>query len=142
SSQNIRPGQEWEKFEGLAQDQAALEAFLAEAPFNAEGRRRLTAPVIEVPERLTFKPSAQMSTQQGFGLILNELARGDTELASRIVTTSPDVTVSTNLGAWVNRRGLFAKAENHDLFRQEKIPSAFTWEFSPKGQHIELGIAE
>src|SRR5216684_6106116 len=83
-----------------------------------------------------------MSTQQGFGLVLNELARGETELASRIVTASPDVTVSTNLGAWVNRRGLFAKAENHDLFRQEKIPSAYTWEFSPKGQHLELGIAE
>jgi len=74
--------------------------------------------------------------------VLNELARGDTELASRIVTASPDVTVSTNLGAWVNRRGLFAKAENADLFRQEKIPSTFNWDFSPKGQHIELGIAE
>src|SRR5689334_8709596 len=142
AAQNIRPGHEWDKFEGLAQDPAKLEAFLAAVPFNQEGRRRLTAPAIEVPRELTFKPAAQMSTQQGFGLILNELARGDTELASRIVTTSPDVTVSTNLGAWVNRRGLFAKAENHDLFRQEKIPSAFTWEFSPKGQHIELGIAE
>src|SRR5476649_608265 len=83
-----------------------------------------------------------MSTQQGFGLVLNELARGDTELASRIVTASPDVTVSTNLCAWVNRRGLFAKAENADLFRQEKIPSTFNWDYSPKGQHIELGIAE
>jgi pyruvate dehydrogenase E1 component len=83
-----------------------------------------------------------MSTQQGFGLVLNEIARGDSALASRIVTVSPDVTVSTNLGAWVNRRGLFAKAENHDLFRQEKIPSAYTWEYSPKGQHFELGIAE
>ncbi len=83
-----------------------------------------------------------MSTQQGFGLVLNELARGDSELATRIVTVSPDVTVSTNLGGWVNRRGLFAKAENHDLFKQEKIPSAFTWEYSPKGQHLELGIAE
>ena len=83
-----------------------------------------------------------MSTQQGFGLVLNELARGDTELASRIVTASPDVTVSTNLGAWVNRRGLFARAEKADLFRSEKIPSTFNWDFSPKGQHIELGIAE
>jgi len=142
SSQNIRPGHEWEKFEGLSQDPAALEAFLAQAPFNAEGRRRLTAPVIEVPERLAFKPAAQMSTQQGFGLVLNELARGDSELASRIVTVSPDVTVSTNLGAWVNRRGLFAKAATADLFRSEKIPSTFNWDFSPKGQHIELGIAE
>ena len=141
-AQNIRPGHEWEKFEGLSQAPAELEAFLAAAPFNHEGRRRLTAPVIEVPQQLAFKPAAQMSTQQGFGLVLNELARGDSELASRIVTASPDVTVSTNLGAWVNRRGLFAKAENHDLFRQEKIPSTFNWDYSPKGQHLELGIAE
>ncbi len=98
--------------------------------------------MIEVPERLSFAPSPQMATQQGFGLVLNELARGDTELASRIVTASPDVTVSTNLGAWVNRRGLFARAEKADLFRSEKIPSTFNWDASPKGQHIELGIAE
>jgi len=142
SVQNIRPGHEWEKFEGLSQEPAALEKFLSEAPFNREGRRRLTAPVIDVPQRLAFQPAPQMSTQQGFGLVLNELARGDTELASRIVTASPDVTVSTNLGAWVNRRGLFAKAETADLFRKEKIPSTFNWDFSPKGQHIELGIAE
>ena len=63
-------------------------------------------------------------------------------LAARIVTTSPDVTVSTNLGPWVNRRGLFAMAENTDLFRKEKIPSTFAWDYSPKGQHMELGIAE
>ena len=141
-AQNIRPGHEWDKFEGLSQAPAELEAFLAAAPFNQEGRRRLTAPVIDVPQQLAFKPAAQMSTQQGFGLVLNELARGDSELAARIVTVSPDVTVSTNLGAWVNRRGLFAKAENHDLFRQEKIPSTFNWDYSPKGQHLELGIAE
>jgi pyruvate dehydrogenase E1 component len=142
SSQNIRPGHEWEKFEGLSQDPAALKAFLADVPFNRDGARRLTAPVIEVPRQLEFKPAAQMSTQQGFGLVLNEIARGDSELAARIVTTSPDVTVSTNLGAWVNRRGLFARAEKADLFRSEKIPSTFNWDFSPKGQHLELGIAE
>jgi pyruvate dehydrogenase E1 component len=142
AAQNIRPGHEWEKFEGLAQDPATLEAFLASAPFNRLGRRNLSAEIIDVPAHLAFTPAAQMSTQQGFGLVLNELARGDTELASRIVTASPDVTVSTNLGAWVNRRGLFARAEKADLFRSEKIPSTFNWDFSPKGQHIELGIAE
>src|SRR5215211_4997731 len=142
ASQNIRPGREWEKYEGLPLDPAALEAFLVAAPFNREGRRHLSADVIDVPQQLPFKPMAQMSTQQGVGLVLNELARGETELAARIVTASPDVTVSTNLGAWVNRRGLFAKAENADLFRQEKIPSTYNWDFSPKGQHIELGIAE
>jgi pyruvate dehydrogenase E1 component len=142
SAQNIRPGHEWDRFEGLTQDPAALEAFLGEVPFNRGGQRRLSADVLDVPERLAFTPAAVMSTQQGFGLVLNELARGDSALASRIVTASPDVTVSTNLGAWVNRRGLFARAEKADLFRSEKIPSTFNWEFSPKGQHIELGIAE
>ncbi|QQO20867.1 transketolase [Bradyrhizobium diazoefficiens] len=140
-SQNIRPGHEWDKYEGLAQDAAELDAFLARVPFNQDGRR-LTAPAVEVPRQLAFKPSAQMSTQQGFGLVLNEIARSDSELARRIVTTSPDVTVSTNLGPWVNRRGLFARAEKADLFRSEKIPSTFNWDASPKGQHLELGIAE
>ena len=78
----------------------------------------------------------------GFGALLNEIARETTELANRIVTASPDVTVSTNLGAWVNRRGLFARETVADTFKDERIPSTFTWEFSPKGQHIELGIAE
>jgi pyruvate dehydrogenase E1 component len=142
AAQNIRPGHEWEKFEGLAQEPAELKAFLESVPFNRDSGRRLGAPVIEVPRELAFKASAQMSTQQGFGLVLNEIARGDTELAARIVTASPDVTVSTNLGPWVNRRGLFARAEKADLFRSEKIPSTFNWDASPRGQHIELGIAE
>jgi pyruvate dehydrogenase E1 component len=83
-----------------------------------------------------------MSTQTGFGALLNELAREKSEVAARIVTTSPDVTVSTNLGAWVNRRGLFAREALADTFKSERIPSTFNWEFSAKGQHIELGIAE
>jgi pyruvate dehydrogenase E1 component len=29
-----------------------------------------------------------------------------------------------------------------DTFKDERIASTFNWEFSPKGQHIELGIAE
>ena len=83
-----------------------------------------------------------MSTQTGFGALLNEIGRGDGDFAQRIVTTSPDVTVSTNLGPWVNRRGLFAREAMADTFKSEHIPSTFNWEFSPKGQHIELGIAE
>jgi pyruvate dehydrogenase E1 component len=52
------------------------------------------------------------------------------------------VTVSTNLGAWVNRRGIFDRAERQDTFREENVVSAQRWAMSPKGQHIELGIAE
>ncbi|MEM8839354.1 MAG: transketolase, partial [Pseudomonadota bacterium] len=84
----------------------------------------------------------EISTQMGFGKILDEIARGSTPLSERIVTMSPDVTVSTNLGPWVNRRGLFAREKKEDTFQLERIPSTQKWAFSPGGQHIELGIAE
>jgi pyruvate dehydrogenase E1 component len=83
-----------------------------------------------------------MSTQAGFGRILDEIARAGGPLAERIVTTSPDVTVSTNLGPWVNRRGLFSMQSHEDVFRLRGLMSPQKWEMSPKGQHIELGIAE
>jgi pyruvate dehydrogenase E1 component len=83
-----------------------------------------------------------MSTQEGFGRLMNDIARASGEYADRVVTTSPDVTVSTNLGPWVNRRGLFASSPRADLFREEEVASAQKWEMSPAGQHIELGIAE
>src|SRR5258708_37392826 len=83
-----------------------------------------------------------MLTQMGFGQLLNELGRGDNDFVRRMVTTAPDVTVSTNLGPWVNRRGLFARSKMADTFKSERIASTYHWEFSPKGQHIELGIAE
>ena len=91
------------------------------------------------PKRLSDKT---LSTQAGFGKIMDEMARAGGPLADRIVTMSPDVTVSTNLGGWVNRRGLFARDERRDTFRDERVVSAQKWGFSPKGQHIELGIAE
>ena len=83
-----------------------------------------------------------MSTQQAFGLLMHEIAKREDEFAARIVTVSPDVTVSTNLGAWVNRRNIYGREQIQDLFRAEHIPSAYNWSVSPRGQHFELGIAE
>jgi pyruvate dehydrogenase E1 component len=139
---NIRPGHEWDHFEGLRAPADKLQAFLDRVPFAGGEPRRLQAPQVSVPEQLGVTIQNEMSTQFGFGALLNELAREQTPLAERIVTTSPDVTVSTNLGPWVNRRGLFARQSMADTFKSERIPSTFNWEFSPKGQHIELGIAE
>ena len=138
----VRPGHEWDKFEGLRLPAEKLQKFLDRVPFAADTARRLGAPAIDVPETLPIAIQPTMATQTGFGLLLNEIGRGDSDLAQRIVTTSPDVTVSTNLGPWVNRRGLFARQAMTDTFKSERIPSTFNWEFSPKGQHIELGIAE
>ena len=139
---NVREGHEWEPFEGVDLPEAEFRGFLTAVPFVQAGRRRHEAPAIPVPERLAVPTGASLSTQAGFGLLMHDIAKGEGEFARRVVTTSPDVTVSTNLGAWVNRRGLFARDEMVDTFKKERIPSTFNWSFSPGGQHLELGIAE
>ncbi|MGU3493073.1 transketolase [Xanthobacteraceae bacterium A53D] len=142
AAMGVRKGHEWAPFEGLKTPETRLRDFLRDVPFAKVGERRHQAPEVPVPERLAFGAQPVMSTQQGFGLLMHEIAKSDAALADRIVTTSPDVTVSTNLGAWVNRRGLFGRANVVDQFKAEKIPSTFNWSFSPEGQHMELGIAE
>jgi pyruvate dehydrogenase E1 component len=141
SENNVRQGYEWEPFEGI-DDPAELERFLARAPFRTTASRRHHPPAIAVPPDFPCPVGQTMSTQEGFGKILNELAAGKSELAERIVTTSPDVTVSTNLGPWVNRRGRFAFAEQEDPFQLRRLTSPQKWGGGPEGQHIELGIAE
>jgi pyruvate dehydrogenase E1 component len=147
---NIRPGHEWDKFEGLDCKPDELEALLTACPFatklTPEGRT-LTAPVVPVPATLPAPRVAgrKASTQQGFGDMLAEIGRGQGELkplADHLMTTSPDVTVSTSLGPWVNRRGIFDRHTRNDVFRDAKLASAQRWGMSPKGQHVELGIAE
>ena len=139
---HVRPGHEWDKFEGLSTPANELQAFLDRVPFATKEPRRYRAKRIDVPAELAVAIQPTMSTQFGFGALLNELGRGDSDFVKRIVTTSPDVTVSTNLGPWVNRRSLFAREKMADVFKSERIASTFNWEFSPAGQHIELGIAE
>ena len=138
----IGEGEEWSRFAGLDVGEEALERFLREVPFASAYPRRHAPPPIAVPSALERPVRAAMSTQDGFGRILNEIARGDSEFAGRIVTTSPDVTVSTNLGAWVNRRGIFSREAESDVYADEDVLSPQRWSMSPEGQHIELGIAE
>ncbi|MBL27363.1 MAG: transketolase [Rhodospirillaceae bacterium] len=138
----VPEGKEWDKFAGLDIDVDELQSFIAEAPFLKDGPRRFDAPKVPVPERLSYPPAERSSTQEAFGRILNDLGKGDSPLADRIVTTSPDVTVSTNLGGWVNQRQIFDRTDRPDTFRDEKVVSAQKWVASQAGQHVELGIAE
>jgi len=141
AAHGIRAGHEWDRAEGLDISEADLDALLARAPFFAAGPRRTSAPAVAVPP-LEAPPDREISTQAAFGKLMDQIAKTDSDLARRIVTTSPDVTVSTNLGPWVNRRGLFSREEIDDTFRAQRVPSTQKWRFSPDGQHIELGIAE
>ena len=138
----IEEGEEWERFAGLDVPASELQAYLDTLPFNRPAGRRHHAPRIAVPDTLRSPVAERMSTQAGLGRLLAHIARDHTDLADRIVTTSPDVTVSTNLGAWVNRRGVFSQAERSDVFHEGDAMSAQNWTMSSDGQHLELGIAE
>jgi pyruvate dehydrogenase E1 component len=146
---NVRSGHEWDRWEGLEQPRA-VEEFVASVPFAAPltpHGRRLEAAMIPIPAVLPQPKitGRRMSTQAGFGEILSEIGRAQGESAAmskRIVTMSPDVAVSTNLGPWINRRGVFDRHTRDDVFRDGKLASAQRWGTNPEGQHIELGIAE
>ena len=143
SELGIAAGQEWRPFAGIEKDEKGLRAFLDAVPFKSRVRSdQKTKPAAIAVHELVPPKAERMSTQEAFGKIMNELGRGQTPLAAHIVTTSPDVTVSTNLGGWVNQRSPFHTKRREDIFRQMHVPSPQKWAQDPKGQHIELGIAE
>ena len=136
----VRPGCEWDRFEGI-DDKEGFRAFLSKTPFFAAGPRRFDDAEVSIPQ-LEVPEGKMLSTQSAFGKILDAISRMDGELSERIITVSPDVSGTTNLGPWINRKKLFARAAVSDAFREAKIPSTAKWEFDRSGQHIELGIAE
>lgn len=139
---NIEEGQEWEPYGGLGDNVAAeLKAFVDRSAFAATQPEH-QAETVPVPARLPVPDGDEQSTQSAFGRILMDLAKVGDPLGDRIVTTAPDVTQTTNLGGFVNRRGLFRRSELKDVFHAAKIPSAQKWSGHAAGQHIELGIAE
>jgi pyruvate dehydrogenase E1 component len=138
----IAKGDEWAPYAGLGGNAAnGLRALLEKSALKRKAADRPFAQV-SVPERLPVPEGAEQSTQAAFGRILLDIAKSGHAIADHIVTTSPDVTVSTNLGAWVNQRGLFRCQDLADVFHLAKIPSAQKWVGAPAGQHLELGIAE
>ena len=140
-SLGIAEGDEWAPWAGIGDNELkALQRFVADSPAALLPRDRgfaaVPVPAIAAPE------GDEQSTQAAFGRILLEIAKAGGPLADAIVTTSPDVTVSTNLGPWVNARGLFRREDLADVFRAAKIPSPQKWSGHNAGQHIELGITE
>ena len=136
----ILNGNEWNNFSD-EKETIELDQYIKNLPFQKAGHRRFKSKKIEVDSNISITETS-ISTQNAFGKILDQYAKNNTEFSKRIITTSPDVSVSTNLGPWINRKGLFSRVESSDTFRDRKIPSAQKWIFSREGQHVELGIAE
>ena len=103
---------------------------------NARPNPRPVPPVPEASRPPTTTGST--SSQEAFGRVLSSLA--DIEgVGERIVTTAPDVSISTNLGGWINKTGVFAPTERDDHGGADRL---LKWAPSPSGRHIELGISE
>jgi len=96
---------------------------------------------LTIPANLGGSYSGNLSTQQIFGRILTSIARELPELSKRIVTVSPDVASSTNLGGWINRMEVWSRAEK-EFLPEESEQGVLTWKETATGHHIELGISE
>lgn len=127
----------WARFaEGSAEEALCREA--------AEQLRRdpiVTRPGPSVPADVGRSHAGRASTQQAFGRFFVDLAHAAPDVAQRVVTISPDVASSTNLGGWINRAGIWNLRERLDWFPDD-TDTLVRWRQSEHGQHIELGIAE
>jgi pyruvate dehydrogenase E1 component len=94
-----------------------------------------------VPADIGRTPAGTATTQAALGRTLLDLSRTTPEAARRVVTVSPDVSSSTNLGGWVNKIGVWSAQERTNWFADD-AETILHWRERPGGQHIELGIAE
>ena len=78
-----------------------------------------------------------VSTQAMFGRVLAALSRDDA-IAPYLVTCSPDVATSTNLGGFINRMGVSTPTQK----RTWSSDPILSWAEGPEGHHLELGISE
>ncbi len=110
----------------------------------AERLRRNEATGVEAPELprdIGRTPTGTAATQAALGKVLLDLTREAPDAARRVVTVSPDVSSTTNLGGWVNKVGVWSPSERPDWFADD-AETILHWRERPSGQHIELGIAE
>ncbi|MEU8662840.1 transketolase-like TK C-terminal-containing protein [Actinoplanes philippinensis] len=105
-------------------------------------REPVAAPApVSVPAQLGHAYRKPISTQAALGRLLADLPRDAPSAAARVVTCSPDVASSTNLGGWINKTGVWAVQDRHDWFADD-AERVLRWQENRTGQHIELGIAE
>ena len=142
-SLEIPLGQEWEGFAPDSPEGEWIRRFLEAQQESAHDLPMASQPVpsIHVPAQVgtAFRP--MMSTQEALGRILVEFSRVP-GVAERTLTLSPDVAVSTNLGGWISKMGVYAPTDRPNYFAMHNIQTLVRWRQSTTGNHIELGIAE
>lgn len=106
-------------------------------------RRKPTgvAPPPAIPADIGRTPRGTVSTQAALGRVLLDLLREAPDAAASVVTLSPDVSSTTNLGGWVNKVGVWSFTDRKNWFADDRETTVH-WNERRTGQHIELGIAE
>src|ERR1700756_3061192 len=94
-----------------------------------------------IPLDIGRTPKGTATTQAALGRALLDLTREAPEAARRIVTVSPDVSSTTNLGGWVNKVGVWSALERHNWFADDG-ETIMHWRGKTSGQHMGVGIAE
>ena len=130
-------GDPWATFPDGSREQLAC-AEVAERLCRRPVEVRAVPPL---PGSLDRRHSGTVSTQAALGRFLVDLRRAAPEAAARVVTVSPDVASSTNLGGWINQVGVWSVGERRDWFADD-AERLLKWVEKPSGQHVELGIAE
>ncbi|MGX5655444.1 transketolase-like TK C-terminal-containing protein [Geodermatophilus nigrescens] len=133
----VDPAQPWAGFPAGSRPAELLAAAAARLARPAAG----SAPAPDVPADLGRTPSGTATTQAALGRTLLDLNRAAPEVGRRVVTVSPDVSSSTNLGGWVNKVGVWSHEDRRDWFADD-AETILHWRERPSGQHVELGIAE
>ena len=127
----------WARFgAGSAEDELCREVA---ARLEREPTPARAAPAM--PAGLDREHTGRASTQQALGRFFVDLDHVAPEVARHVVTVSPDVASSTNLGGWINRAGIWHLGERVDWFADD-TDTLVRWRESEQGQHLELGIAE
>ena len=110
----------------------------------ADRQRRTPVSTVDtpaVPADLGRTPHGTGTTQAALGRTLLDLNRAAPAVGARVVTVSPDVSSSTNLGGWVNKVGVWSHDDRRDWFADDP-ETILHWREKAAGQHVELGIAE
>ncbi len=138
--------QSGEEFAGFAPDSEEAR-YIREAMDTRGWREDVAGSVsrsapLQIPPSLGLRYKGVLSTQSAMGSVLVNLARVP-EVAPYLVTASPDVAMSTGLGGWIHRAGIYSRRSlARNYFKELGIALLIDWKESPRGQHIELGISE
>jgi len=95
-----------------------------------------------VPDDLGREHKGSESTQQAFGRFFVDLVREAPAVGERVVTVSPDVGTSTNLGGWINKVGIWSLGKERIDWFADDTDTLVRWRETDHGRHVELGIAE